>query len=411
MSSTAASCQLPDSKAVRQWFPSLSDDFALLENAGGSQLPYCVTDAMVEYMRSCYVQVGAVYAASCKATDTVAEAHTFMEEFMGARGTGKVVLGSSSTALIHLIANAYGDALQSGDEIIVAQTNHEANATPWVRQERRGIKIKIWKLDPESLTCRLEDLDNLLTDRTKVVAFPHVSNLLGEVVDVAEVTRRVHAAGARVFVDGVAYAPHAVVDVAKWGVDWYVFSNYKVYGPHMASLFGTHEAIAELEGPNHYFIPRDAIPQKFELGALNHEGCAGIVGLKPYLRFLAGSQVDGRATIESACSVMSELERPMVERLTGYLDSKAGVRILGPGSGPSATGIVSFLSHGMPSQQVPHELARRGIGIRAGHMYAIRTCEALGIDTNDGVVRVSLLHYNTPDEIERLIRAFEEVLP
>ncbi|HSI72075.1 MAG TPA: aminotransferase class V-fold PLP-dependent enzyme, partial [Fimbriimonas sp.] len=249
---------LPEVQDVRSWFPALRSNFAYLENAGGSQAPGCVSVGIRQYMQSSYVQVGANYPASQKATEIVAGAHAFMEEWVNAGDIGKVVLGPSSTALIHIIANAYGEILQPGDEIIVADTNHEANAWPWYRLERFGIVVKPWRIDPATFLCPLEDLFGLLTDKTKLVAFPHVSNLLGEVVDVAAITKLVHEHGAKVFVDGVAYAPHGVIDVQEWGVDWYIFSNYKVYGPHMATLFGRHESFAELTGPNHHFIPKDA---------------------------------------------------------------------------------------------------------------------------------------------------------
>jgi cysteine desulfurase family protein (TIGR01976 family) len=406
----ATSVSIPDVRAIRDWYPTLTDDFVYLENAGGSQVPGCVPEAIADYMRSCYVQVGAVYPASCRATDVVAEAHRFIEQYVGAGASGKVVLGASSTALIHLVANAYGEILQPGDEIVVAETNHEANATPWARLERFGVVVRIWHVNPATFECSLDELRELLNERTKIVAFPQVSNLLGEIVDVPEITRIVHAAGAKVFVDGVAYAPHGFIDVERWGVDWYVYSNYKVYGPHMASLYGRHDAFAELTGPNHYFIPREALPGKWELGALNHEGCAGLLALRPYLRFLAGRNEDSRATIEAACATMCALEAPLTSRLIEYLERKDGVRIIGPGSRRPAVGTISFVSDRVRSAELPVELAQRGIGIRAGHMYAMRLCEALQIDPSDGVVRISLLHYNTMEEIERTIEALDQVL-
>jgi cysteine desulfurase family protein (TIGR01976 family) len=381
-----------------------------LENAGGSQVPGCVSVAIRDYMQKSYVQVGAGYPASQKATAVVAEAHAFMEEWVNAGDRGKVVLGPSTTALIHIVANAYGEILQPGDEIIVADTNHEANAWPWYRLERFGIKVKCWSIDPSCFQCNLADLEGLITERTKLVTFPHVSNLLGEIVDVKAITDLVHSRGAKVFVDGVAYAPHGVIDVQAWGVDWYVFSNYKVYGPHMATLYGSHEAFSELTGPNHHFIPKDAIPSKWELGALNHEGCAGIVGLKPYIGFLAGKDQVDRQAIVRACEAMTELERPLVGKLLNYLESKEGVKVIGPGSKGKAVGTISFLSEKAPSNKIAEHLATREIGIRSGHMYAMRICHGLSIPPETGVVRISLLHYNTMEEIERTIQALDEVL-
>jgi cysteine desulfurase family protein (TIGR01976 family) len=408
--SVAQPIRVPAIEDVRARFPALQSDFVFLENAGGSQVPGCVADAIRDYMVSSYVQVGATYPASKAATQTVAEAHAFMETWMNAEGSGKVVLGPSATALINLVANAYGDFWQAGDEVIVAESNHEANAGPWVRLERRGMTVKFWKVDPESFEFSLSDLDALMTPKTRLVAFPQVSNLLGEIVDVPGITRFVHERGARVFVDGVAYAPHGVVDVKAWGVDWYVFSNYKVYGPHMASLYGSTSAFADLTGPNHVFIAKDALPSKWELGALNHEGCAGMVGLQDYVRFLAGTQTADRNAVVRACETMTALENPLTAQLIGYLSQKSGVRVIGPGANRPAVGTISFISDRVASPEVPERLAAQRIGIRAGHMYAVRLCEALGIDLATGVVRVSLLHYNTPEEINRTIEALEQVL-
>lgn len=393
----------PDIAAIRAWFPSLTSDFAYLENAGGSQVPGVVADAIRSYMLESYVQVGATYPASRRATEVVEGAHAFMETFMNAGEVGKVVLGPSTTALTTILANAYGETLRSGDEIIVAETNHEANAGPWVRLQELGATIRFWRVDPSSFECSLDDLEAMLNERTRIVAFPHVSNLLGQVVDVPAITAAAHRVGARVVVDGVAYAPHRAIDVSAWGVDWYVFSTYKVYGPHMAAMFGKHEAFAELRGPNHFFIPDSAIPYKFELGGVSHEACAGLLALQSYFQFLAGSSSHDREAIVNAFSAMESLENPLTERLITHLTACDDVRIVGPKS--NRVGTISFVS----SRETPEEIVARtdaaGVGIRYGHMYAYRLCEAIGIPPEPGVVRVSFVHYNTMEEVERLIKA------
>ncbi len=402
---------IPSRDLVRNWFPALQSDFAFLENAGGSQMPGIVADAIRDYMLTSYVQIGAGYTRSEVATLTVSEAHAFIETFMNAGEVGKAVLGPSTTALIQILADAYSHIWTAGDEVIVAESNHEANAGPWAKLERLGIVVKTWPIDPLSFELTLSSLGDLLTPRTKMVAFPHVSNLLGEVVDIKAITDLVHQAGGKVIADGVAYAPHRAMDVKNWGVDWYVYSTYKVYGPHMAALYGTHEAFAELTGPNHFFIPKDAVPYKFELGSLSHEGCAGLLALRPYLRFLAGREIDDRQTIVRAYEVMELLETPLQARLLEYLRSKSQVKIIGLGdTGSRSVGTISFVHSERSSSEIVAHIDRNNIGIRFGHMYAVRLCNALGIDLETGVVRVSLVHYNTPEEIERLIRCFEEIL-
>jgi cysteine desulfurase family protein (TIGR01976 family) len=398
-----------DRAKVREWFPSLASGFAYLENAGGSQVPGTVATAMADYLTSSYVQLGAGYPQSKRATETVAEAHQFMETFMNATGAGNVILGPSTTALCHILARAVGDNISPGDEIIVAESSHEANAGPWANLERRGAVVRIWKLDPDSFECPLSGLESLLNHRTKIVALPHVSNILGQVTDLAAVGRLAHAAGARVVADGVAYAPHRLIDVEAWQIDFYVFSNYKVYGPHMATMFGSYEAFAELTGPNHFFIPRSDTVHKFELGGISHEACAGLLALRPYLRFLAGRAADDRQTVIQALQAIEELDAPLESKLISYLKTKPSVKLIGS-QGQSVVGTVSFVHSEKSSPEIVAEVDRHNIGIRYGNMYAYRLMEALGIDPATGVVRVSAVHYNMPEEIDRLIDVFERVL-
>lgn len=398
---------------VRKAFPALRSPTILLENAGGSQVPAVVADAVRDYMLERYVQLGADYELSRRATATVDAAHRLAGTIMNAGDGGTVVLGSSSTALCNMLGHCYRAALQPGDEVIVADTGHESNIGPWVRLAEAGIVVRHWPVDADAMRCRIEDLEPLLGPRTKLVAFPHVSNLLGEVVDVEAVTRLAHGAGARVVVDGVAFAPHRAIDVAAWGVDWYFFSAYKVYGPHMACLFGRREAWAELHGANHFFLG-DAPPYAFEPGGVSHEGCAGLNALEGYLRFLAGAGADvaTRAVVERAFETMEAYEAPLIERLVRYLEDREDVRLIGPAAdaGPARVGTISFVHRTRTSAEIARAVAARGIGIRHGHMYAYRLCESLGLDPGDGVVRVSFVHYNTIDEIDSLTRVLDEVL-
>jgi cysteine desulfurase family protein (TIGR01976 family) len=360
-----------------------------------------------------YVQLGAGYELSVEAERIVDEAHGLVRTLLNGLH-GEVVLGSSTSALLQMLAECYGATLRRGCEIIVAQTGHEANIGPWKKLERHGSRIVWWEMDPEALTCPIDGLQRLLTDDTALVAFPHVSNLLGDIVDVRAVTEIVHAAGARVVVDGVAFAPHRAMDVDGWGVDWYAYSTYKVFGPHMAALWGRRDAVAELTGPNHFFIPDDDVPHKFELGGVSHEGCAGILGLAEYLEFLAGAG-DGepltRQTVERAFARIVELELPLQTRLIDYLRSRSDIRIIGPeDAGASRVPTISFVHANRSSREITEAVHRSGIAIRHGHMYAYHLCEALGQDPDDGVVRVSMVHYNTIEEVDRLIEVLDSTL-
>ncbi len=403
----------PDPAALRAHFPALAADVVFLENAGGSQVPACVADAIGRYLRETYVQLGAGYPLSQYCTQVVQDAHAFAHTFVGAR-RGHAMIGSSSTALLNMLAACYGQVLPPGSEIILAETGHEANLGPWKRLERLGMKIRWWRLDPDLCVCPLDALDELLGDRTALVALPHVSNLLGGIVDLPAIVRMAHGAGARVVADGVAYAPHRAVDVDAWDVDWYVYSTYKVYGPHMAVLYGRDDAVAELPGPNHFFIPRDDLPYQFEPGGASHEGCAGLLALGDYLKAVAGADAHApcdRGVITRAFAVMEELEHPLVVRLLDYLRAKPGVRVIGPpDAGPARVGTVSFVHDGKPSREIAAALDRTRIAVRHGHMYAWHLCRALGLDLDDGVLRVSFVHYNTPAEIEQLIEALDTIL-
>jgi cysteine desulfurase family protein (TIGR01976 family) len=398
---------------IRASFPALAGDTVFLENAGGSQVPLVVADRMRDYLLSSYVQVGASYPLSQQASKTVDDAHAFVRLLMGGHD-GEVILGPSTSALLQMLADCYAKVLTPGQEVVVAQTGHEANVGPWKRLQRHGIRLRWWELDPSTCTCPTTSLQPLLNRRTALVALPHVSNLLGEIVDLAPIRELTHAAGARLVVDGVAYAPHRAMAVDAWDVDWYAYSAYKVYGPHLAALWGRRDALAELIGPNHFFIPSEQVPYSFELGGVCHEGCAGILGLAEYLGSLAGvSQGNSldRAAIERAFDLMTACELPLQARLIDYLDSRSEVRILGPQhADPSRVGTVSFVHASQSSRSITEAVDRSGIAIRNGHMYAYHLCEAMGLDPEDGVVRVSLVHYNTPAEIERLIEVLDTVL-
>jgi cysteine desulfurase family protein (TIGR01976 family) len=404
---------LPDQDQVRIKFPALAGPTVFLENAGGSQVPGFVADRMHRYLTQTYVQLGAGYALSQQCTATVDDAHAFGRTLVNA-GEGHVVLGSSSTALLNILADSYSRVLQGGQRIILAETGHEANLGCWKRLERLGVEIVWWRMDPETTECPLEDLEKLLDEQTALVALPHISNLLGGIVDLAAVVEMAHAAGARVVADGVAYAPHRAIDVQAWDVDWYVYSTYKVYGPHMAVMYGKKEALAELTGPNHFFIPDDDLPYKYEPGGANHESCAGLLGLGDYLKFLTGTEPSGpcdRAVVEQAFARMQAWEEPLITRLLDYLNHRRDLRVIGPtGTGPDRVGTISFLHQSKPSREITEAVDRTDVAIRHGHMYAWHLCEALGMDVEDGVVRVSFVHYNTLEEIDRLIEVFEKVL-
>ncbi|NNE07011.1 MAG: aminotransferase class V-fold PLP-dependent enzyme, partial [Gemmatimonadetes bacterium] len=211
-------------------------------------------------------------------------------------------------------------------------------------------------------------------------------------------------------------APHRAMDVQAWNVDWYFYSAYKVYGPHMGALYGSHDAFDGLPGPNHFFIANDDIPYKFEPGGVSHEGCAALLALGNYLRFLCGGRLEDetpctRGDVERAFDLMTACETATQAPLMEYLLGRDDITIIGPAHAePTRVPTISFRHRTLASQEIARRLDPTGIAIRAGHMYAYRLCEALSIPVKDGVVRVSLVHYNTPAEVARLIAELDKAL-
>ena len=401
--------------SVRARFPGVcGTSTALLDHAGGSPLPACVIDAATQYMRRCFVQTGADYDLSKQAAAVVKAAHEFAATFLNAGADQRVVLGPSTTALAHLLANAVADAFAKGDlpkerdEIVVCSAGHEANVWPWARLADRGFTIRWWHATPDpTRTMRLDvaALRALVGPRTCIVAFPQVSNILGDVWDARALCEAARAAGARSVVDGVAYAPHRLPDVEAIGCDWYLYSTYKVNGPHMAVMAGRLDAFSPLTGPNHPFIARDDLPYKFELGGVSHESAAGIGALDTYMRQFIGADGtrDSRGVFTEAFRKIEAIEGELLECLLGKLRADDRVSVIGdPHVSPDRIAIVSFTVKGRTSESVARQLSERGMGVKRGDFYSRRLIERLGIPVDDGVVRISLAHYNTREEIERL---------
>ncbi len=413
---TDASSTALDIDFVRACFPGLADGFVYLDNAGGSLPVRHTIDRVADYLATSAVQLGATYAGSQRASRRLDDAIETVATLMGA-SPGEVVMGPSTSALIGRLARAYAPLLSPGDEIVVTDTDHEANASPWRRLAAQGVVVKTWRLDTTTFRLEPDDLAALLTKRTRLVAFTHVSNLLGGIEPVAQIARLAHDYGALVCVDGVAHAPHRAVDVAAWDVDFYAFSFYKVFGPHHAVLYGKRALLAPLDNLNHDFFSRADVPYKLQPGSHCYEltyGCAGIVD---YLDALArhhhcDADASPRDRIEFAMALTTAHEARLVERLLAFLRSRPGVRILGEESADPTRRVstVSFCVDGRDSADVPRAVDPHGIGIRYGDFYAPRLVDALGLARCNGVVRVSMVHYNTLDEIDRLCDVLDGIL-
>jgi cysteine desulfurase family protein (TIGR01976 family) len=393
---------------IRAEFPALESGFVYFENAGGSQVPRCVIRAVESHFVDRYVNSGATYPRSKEVSQVSKSAHDLAHLLMGGGSEGVTVLGPSSSQLLRMLADGLAETLKPGDEVIVADWAHEANVGPWMRLSKLGFTVKPWRLDPKTLKPSLSELKSLLTKRARVLAFPHVSNVLGEVMDVPGITAlaRQCQPGIKVVVDGVAYVPHGAPEVAAWNVDWYVYSTYKVFGPHLAAMYGRKEAWGSLAGPNHFWIENGALPAKFELGCLAYESCAGVAALSDYLSFVIGmaSGAPGitRKGMLSAYDHFAKLEQPLTAELLGFLRSKSEIRIIGPEAADGArVATVSFAHAGIPPERFAQLADGAGIGIKIGHMASWRLMETLGLDPRSGVVRVSFAHYNHPEEVKK----------
>lgn len=397
-------------KELRSQFPSLDRGVAYFENAGGSQVPRQVIERVSDLFLHGYVQTGAGYRDADYVDDVTGKAKKFANVLMNGERMGETLVGPSTTALLHRLSDAMAPTVQQGDEIVVSVANHEANIGPWLKLERHGAKVVWWGVDPLTGAVSYEELGRLLTTRTKFVALAHTSNLLGDITDVALVAKMAHESGAQIVVDGVAFAPHQAVDVRSWDVDFYAFSFYKVYAPHIAALFGKSEAWAALKGPNHYFIPDDAFPWKFELGCQPYELLAGVLGLADYLSLLAGRPEHDRQTVETAFQVIRSTELKAQEAILEYLLARNDIRLVGPTDLSNRHPTFSFVHDQLPSNVIATRANQAGVGVRNGHMYAKRLCEALGVAPDPGFVRVSAVHYNDSDDVTALLTALDAAL-
>ncbi|MGI3900651.1 MAG: cysteine desulfurase-like protein [Janthinobacterium lividum] len=399
-----------DIEHVRRQFPALADGFGYLDNAGGSLVLGRVADRVRDYLLTTSVQTGASYPQSRRAVERLAEARARIATLLNAERPEEIVLGPSTTVLFQFLARAMESRLKPGDEIVVTDFDHESNIGPWRALEKRGIVIRTWGLDPDTFDVSLDDLDGLMNERTRLVAVTHCSNILGTVNPVAEIARRVHAHGAEIAVDAVAYAPHRAVDVQALDVDYYVFSFYKTYGPHFAVLYGKYDKLLALDGLYHYFYGREKVPAKLEPGNTNYELAWGSAGIVDYLDELGGGTGD-RAAIERAFDDITTQETAIGARLLDYLGSRNDIRVIGRRqAGPERVPTISFKAEGRDSAAIVGAVDPHGLGIRFGDFHSRRLVERLGLAGDSGVVRVSMVHYNTLDEVDRLVGALDEAL-
>jgi cysteine desulfurase family protein (TIGR01976 family) len=402
---------------VRAQFPPLKDGWVFLENAGGSYVPRPVIDRAVEYMSDSQVQPNWDFASSVRATERIKRGLGVAAEFINAE-PDEVFLGPSTTMNVYLMSQALAPWFKPGDEIVVTQQDHEANVGAWRRLEAAGLVIREWPVDPVTGALVPGGLDGLLTDRTRLVALTHCSNVCSIVHDLPQLVRQIHAAGALAFVDGTAYAPHFPIDVKALDVDFYVFSLYKVCGPHQSVMFGKRALLERAAALNHFFIGNESISYKFLPGGPNHELTAATVGTADYFDSLYRAHFDQpentfHSRLQRVYRLIGAHEAQLASRVETFLRGRENVRILGrvPSQDGRLAPVIGFWVPGHSSAEIAAKLQSRRIAIGNGDFWARRCITALGLTPEDGVVRVGIAHYNSEGDIDRLLAALEQVLP
>jgi selenocysteine lyase/cysteine desulfurase len=396
---------------VRAQFPAFSEPAlagqAFFENAGGSYPCRQVMDRLFRFYRERKVQPYGPYAASRLGGAEMDEARTRLAALMGV-ARDEVAFGPSTTANTYVLAQAFRRMMQPGAAIIVTNQDHEANTGPWRRLAEEGIEVREWRINPDTGMLDLAALEPLLDDRVRLVCFPHCSNVVGAVNPVVEITALAHAAGAFVCVDGVSYAPHGLPDVGLMGADIYLFSAYKTYGPHQGIMV-MRRALGEfLPNQGHYFNA-DALYKRFTPAGPDHAQIAACAGMADYFDLLAdhhGLMGTPAVRMAGVHDLMRDHETALLQPLLDWAAGRNDLRMLGPRDASARAPTVA-LDLGRDPAPVAAALAVRGINAGAGDFYAVRALQGQGVDAARGVLRLSFVHYTSPDEVTRLIAALE----
>ena len=384
-----------DVSAIRGRFSALQRRLAFLDGPGGTQCPDSVIDAISAYLRNDNANVGAAYGTSKRTTELVESAHATAGRFLGCSGD-EVAFAQSMTSLNFLLTRALARELKAGDEVLVTKLDHDANVAPWLHLERDlGIVVRAVDVH-DDLSLDYDDLERKLGTRTRVVAFPVAANSVGTAPDVARIVELAHSAGALAWADAVHFGPHGRIDVEAWGVDVLLCSPYKFCGPHMGIAYGRREL---LESWDPYKVRPSAdfpVAHRFEHGTCQHELLAGFIAAVEYL-----DSVGWDAIVPH--------ERALGERFLAGLPE--GVDLYGLPTMDGRVPTFCFNVPGRTSQEVAIHLAdEHDIAVWWGNYYSIETMKHLGIDLDAGAVRAGIVHYNTEDEVDRLLAGVAELL-
>ncbi len=404
---------------VRSQFPSLAQSVngqsaVFLDGPGGTQVPQRVIDAIADYLAHSNANTCGAYATSRRTDAVIARARAAMADFLSC-DKDEVAFGPNMTTLTFAISRAIGRELGPGDEILLTHLDHDANVSPWRALEERGVTIRFAEINPDDCTLNLADLTQKISSRTRVVAVGYASNAVGTINDVKEIIRLAHHKGALAYIDAVHYAPHGPIDVRALDCDFLACSTYKFFGPHMGVLYGKREHLQRLQ-PYKVRANTNAIPNCWEWGTLNHECIAGIAACVDYLadlgRHLDSSVTTRRAALVAAYRSIQQHERGLAEILLHGLLEIPGLKLYGIADPAEfdrrcPTFAVRIANH------TPLELATglgdRGIFTWDGNYYALNLTERLDVEKDGGFLRIGLAHYNTAEEVARLLRTLRDL--
>lgn len=397
---------------IRAQFPALMQEMngrpvVFFDGPGGTQVPRRVIDAMAEYLTLYNSNTHGAFATSQRTDATVDAARAAIADFLGCEAD-EVVFGPNMTTLTFAISRAFGRDIRPGDEIVVTRLDHDANVAPWQALEEHGAIIRMVDIDVEDCTLDMADMARAINSRTKLVAVGYASNAVGTINDVATITRMAHDVGALVYIDAVHYAPHGPIDVRALDCDFLACSPYKFFAPHMGALYGKREHLERLR-PYKVRPASDAVPDRWETGTKNHEGLAGITAAIDYLAEL-GRRVKPtttrRAALVQAMEAIQAYERTLSHHLIAGLLAIPGLTFYGisdPARFAWRTPTVAVRLEGSTPRELARRLGDQGIFCWDGNYYAINLTERLGVEADGGMLRIGLVHYNTTEEIDRLL--------
>ena len=403
---------------VKAQFPAFKDPLSskwnFFENAGGSYVPQNVIDHLTKFMTSTKVQPYAEFDMSNIAGNNMERATELFAKMINVE-KNEIIIGGSTTINMYVLSNALKKMLKPGDEVIVTNQDHEANIGAWRRLSECGAIIKEWKINPENAELEIEELKKLLSQKTKIVAVTHCSNIVGSVNDLKTIAKLVHEYDAYIIGDGVSYAPHGFPDLKDLDVDFYTFSLYKTYGPHLGLLYGKKEILNKLPNQNHEFLEGE-VPYTLNPGGPNHEELSSLIGVYEYFNSLYNHHFPEknnniRQKIERINELIANHEELITNPLLEYLNSQKDIMLIGQKKikNKNRAPTIAFKVKNLSSKDLSQHLVQNGIATRNDNFYAWRCLKALGIDTEDGVVRTSIVHYNTQEDVSKLIYALKKL--